>query len=240
MHWTLFRDQILCLLNIVVPKGRFQCKSPWISRRPPTCKRNRLVPSFRISNVEMLEPALEKGNKTECKVGDTAKGRFFFGGQYFGQHFLWPRGRLILWAEILTSNKSALCPIASLAFSFVLVPLYVLSNSWWIEIYLVGSFIYLPFEQTVYKLFRMGNLFQILDSSSWFYLPNRPFARVQIRALHLTEITKLYHHANSPYCKTEGLVSILTSAPKILLQPHTTKRWGPLQCYNSKLAVAVV
>ena len=39
-----------------------------------TRKRNRLVPSFRISNVEMLEPALEKGNKTECKAGNTVKG----------------------------------------------------------------------------------------------------------------------------------------------------------------------
>ena len=39
-----------------------------------TRKRNRLFPSFRISNVEMLEPALEKGNKTECKAGNTVKG----------------------------------------------------------------------------------------------------------------------------------------------------------------------
>ena len=39
-----------------------------------TRKRNRLVPSFRISNVEMLEPALQKGNKTECKAGNTVRG----------------------------------------------------------------------------------------------------------------------------------------------------------------------
>ena len=31
-------------------------------------KRNRLVPSFRISNVEMLEPALEKGNKLNVRL----------------------------------------------------------------------------------------------------------------------------------------------------------------------------
>ena len=39
-----------------------------------TRKRNWLAPSFRISNVEMLEPTLEKGNKTECKAGNTVKG----------------------------------------------------------------------------------------------------------------------------------------------------------------------
>ena len=33
-----------------------------------TRKRNRLVPSFRISNVEMLEPALEKGNKLNVSL----------------------------------------------------------------------------------------------------------------------------------------------------------------------------
>ena len=38
------------------------------------------------------------------------------------------KGKLILLAELLASNKSALCHIASLAFSFVLIP--TSSNVW--------------------------------------------------------------------------------------------------------------
>ena len=68
--WTNF-----CVSLIEVSeRGGSNVKALESAEVPSTRKRNRLVPSFRISNVEMLEPALEKGNKTECKAGNTVKG----------------------------------------------------------------------------------------------------------------------------------------------------------------------
>ena len=60
-----------------------------------------------------------KGKNTESKAGTTAK------------VYLWPRGRLILLAEILRCNKSALCRSASTVFSFVLF--YTLTNAVWLQ-----------------------------------------------------------------------------------------------------------
>ena len=72
--WTKF-----CVSLIEVSqRGGSNVKALESAEVHSTRKRNRLVPSFRISNVEMLEPALEKGNKTECKAGNTVKGWFFF------------------------------------------------------------------------------------------------------------------------------------------------------------------
>ena len=49
-------------------RGRSNVKALESAEVHSTRKRNRLVPSFRISNVEMLEPALEKRNKLNVRL----------------------------------------------------------------------------------------------------------------------------------------------------------------------------